>query len=326
MTRTQYIEPALTMLERLRPMTEAAQPQLMTGDDIIPDEIFLLVPVLRARAQQGGLLEGTIVSVVDNVMQFLENMTGGGAAAPAAAAASAPGGPRASMSTNNDVSEAEIDRELAQLVAAIPALGEDFDVLSEQLGLPPAAVSFMRTAGAAGGARGFAKRYLIESIDKKGWDELRAALRDVRQQKPPLQLPHMDLVLQEGSAWNRAVAAVLGCPRVQLSRTQSFFASTVGLSGLVNLWSAAQQRRRQADARDPGHLSAASIEALQLPLNALCPVLEYQGFDDLPGVLSVVSATFTAQSLTRLLSDVSKVHPANKPPLKRGKMDRHFLM
>lgn len=36
--------------------------------------------------------------------------------------------------------------------------------------------------------------------------------------------------------------------------TQSFLASSVGLGDLISLWSAAQQRRKQADAKDPGQV------------------------------------------------------------------------
>ena len=55
------------MLERFRPLTDAAEPLKGAGADFIPDEFFLLLPLLRIRASQGGMLEAVLVSVVDKV-------------------------------------------------------------------------------------------------------------------------------------------------------------------------------------------------------------------------------------------------------------------
>ncbi len=61
------------MLERFRPIAAVADPQL--GTDIIPDEVFLLIPALRARAAKGGILESFIVDIVDRFTAMLQDQT-----------------------------------------------------------------------------------------------------------------------------------------------------------------------------------------------------------------------------------------------------------
>ena len=238
------------MLERFRPLTDAAEPLKGAGAEFIPDEFFLLLPLLRIRAAQGGMVEAVIVSLIDKGLHYVNKMFE--APPPENSAGSV-------QDIQAELTEAEVSREIDQLLAVMPALA-DPDAVISSFGLPSKAAAIARTAIAGGGGSA-SRKWFLEKVDRKGWNALCIALRQVRQEKPPLVI---DEVLRKDSAWNKAAMAVLGCPRIQLSGTQCLLASGAGLGSLVDLWREAQQRRRTADATDPGRLSPAVIAVVKV--------------------------------------------------------------
>ena len=281
------------MLERFKPLTAEAIPH--GGTDIIPDEIFLLIPALRAKAAQGGIIEVVLVSLVDKVAAFLDSWQ------QPANPATKPGAGSGIDAKNlkPELSREEVSALILKLRKAIPELN-DVETLVDNLGLPPKVLSFAQTYLAANGSDPeLVVKWILDNVDKKGWMGLSTALNDACKARRP---PHLNLILQDGTPWNRATLAVLGCPQVQLSRTQVYIAGHVGLGGIVSLWKSAQKFRRSDDARDPGHLSASAANAIKVPLEDICPLQEYNGFDDLHGVLVVERATYVADAMTGLVA------------------------
>lgn len=61
--------------------------------------------------------------------------------------------------------------------------------------------------------------------------------------------PTSELLLEPGSAWNNAAIALLGAPKVVLTWGQGVGLSTMGLSSFVELYHAAQAKRKADTAR-----------------------------------------------------------------------------
>ena len=119
----------LEMLSRFQPLTEAAAPAASGGPSMVPEEVFLLVPVLRIRARQGGLVESVLVEIIDRVEEALNPP---------------PPPPRAELrEAAARVSPAAFDAELQGLLARQPAL-RDVHAVVARCEAPPKAVEIMQ--------------------------------------------------------------------------------------------------------------------------------------------------------------------------------------
>ena len=49
------------MLSRFDPLVEAAAPSKNDGPSFFPEELLLLIPVMRIRAKQGGVVEAVVM-------------------------------------------------------------------------------------------------------------------------------------------------------------------------------------------------------------------------------------------------------------------------
>jgi hypothetical protein len=154
------------------------------------------------------------------------------------------------------VTESELEAQFQQLVEALPEL-KDIDALLDSLGLPPKAVVALRAflAGSEGAAGTGAKQWLLSKLDPRGWQELREAFALIRHER---QLPRLSIVLREGSGWNRAALAVLGCPQVQFSTMQLLGMRALGLKVHAHR----QKRCRFPPSPPPPPLSAGPGSAL----------------------------------------------------------------
>ena len=257
-----YIDPALLMLQRFKPLEAAARP--VDGVEVgtlFPPELLLLLPVLRRKAAEGGAVEGAILSLLDRLLAPQK---------PQLAAVGAAAAQPASASTA--CSEGDALALLQKVVDAVPALADPSAALG-RMGLSAKAESMARAAlagvssssssgGAGEGVRAAAK-WLMATVDERAWTALRPALLDVCAQRPPLRLA---AILDAGSPWNRAARAVLGCPCMRLTTLQGAVAGGVGLGGVVALWREAQAARRapssstgrRSSSRSPGRAAAGS--------------------------------------------------------------------
>jgi hypothetical protein len=284
------------MTERFRPFLEASEPRSVV--EFLPDEFFLIVPILRVKAARGGMIESTIVSFIDKFMNLINQVTGSTSSTPSPSSSETVPSPNSNTSTEPikfHLSELQIENELKRLKQAIPKLN-NLDDLIDELGYPSKVSSFIRTL-LAGGASESANRWLINILDEQGWKELKDAIEVIIQEG---SIPHLDNVLTQDSGWNKAACALLGCPKVQISRFQQIFLSSSGLGGIVKLWSDSQERRRKQIIS--GHpLTSPPKEVLQVH-DVLCPVkrveMEVSDIVDIPNVLSVISANYLVKSLT----------------------------
>lgn len=306
-----YVEPAITMLERFRPLAGASRPITDAGDAaLLPSELFLLEPAIRARAAKGGAMEAALIGLLDKMYdsgKATQAGSGGkkpGAPAPASGSAS----PDASGSEAG-VTVEEVSALLAGLRLAIPVLN-DPEATVDGMGLPGRAASLARTALVGGGADGDKLAILLAGIlDRRGWEALTAAAPAVHSAGEP---PTLAAMSTPGSPWSRFASAVLGCPAVQLTRMQVMVMDGMGMGGLTQLWAAAQVTRKKTAAQVAAGGGTSSAATAQVPrgvlraLDFLCPLRSYEGpAADISGVLSIVSASIEARSLTKLLADVS---------------------
>ncbi len=123
------VDSYLEMLSRFQPLTEASSPASGSGPSMVPDEIFLLIPVLRIRAKQGGLVESVLVEVIDRVDEALNPP--------------APPARPVLLETAAPVSGAAFDAELARLLARLPGL-RDVPAVVAQCGAPPKALEILQ--------------------------------------------------------------------------------------------------------------------------------------------------------------------------------------
>lgn len=195
--------------------------QVWGGEDaasfeaLIPSEIFLLEPALRARAREGGVLERALVAAWDRFVPPPEAAAGSAAPLPApppssqneGAAPAASGSARLvqvhdtapAPATGGAVSRAELLAVWSELCAAFPGLRDDPHTFLGTLGLPPQALYAARGALAGGGAGAMQAALRIFEPDRTGWAEVRAAVRALCACPPPLPPPTMQSLLAPGS-------------------------------------------------------------------------------------------------------------------------------
>jgi FAD/FMN-containing dehydrogenase/SAM-dependent methyltransferase len=294
-----YVEPALVMLARFRPLAAVAQPVTDSRRDLLfPSELFLLEPALRRRAAEGAGVEAAIVALLDRlaaVMAESQAALGGSSGAANEGVPPVAGAP----------SEDDVAALLERVCAAVPLLRDAGGTLAA-MGLPPKAEAMARAALAAGTTGSdvrAAARALAQRLDERGWAELQAAALRIMAER---RAPHLSLLLQRGGAWCDAATAVLGCPRVgSLTQLQAALAAGVGLGGLVAL----AEEAREARGRNGSVATSAAAEvvpqaaAVARALLPLCPIVTYTGpLKDIAGVFHVESARMEARSLTGLLA------------------------
>lgn len=103
-----------------------------------------------------------------------------------------------------------------------------------------------------------AASWLAGRLDDHSWEELQAALLALERCEPPLAL-HMDLILNKRGTssngagnsgtnpWHRAVVAILGSTKLQVTQAQRWYASVAGYGELIELVDIAKEVRAAQD-------------------------------------------------------------------------------
>lgn len=290
-----YVGPTLMMLARFEPLTEAATPNTNFSESYVPEELFLLLQVLRSRSKQGGIFELAIISIIDRIAGKFTAKKEEDAKltkVDSNAAISDQASPSA-LAEASEMPEAEVRAEMALLLETFPEL-QDLHAIIRGLGLAGSASNLICSMSPAVGDVDSFTRWATTKLDKYCWTQLKEGFRAARLEK---KLPTMDLIKHTGSGWNRVMLAILSSPNIQISRSNSFMASCVGLGDIVTLWNKAQEARQKSATSKPSNRLPSPATAT---LDELCPVLHYEGKGELTGVLHVVSARFVKKSLTRI--------------------------
>ncbi|GAM26439.1 hypothetical protein SAMD00019534_096140 [Acytostelium subglobosum LB1] len=293
----QYVNPFLTILERFDPLTEAAIPQANTSDNIVPDELFLLVHVLRARAKKGGgIFETAIIGIIDQLVGFKNEVI----AEVTDVINQQPAQLPPALSLLDDAHLKEIKDEVHLLFQTMPELA-NLEHVVKNVGLSARATNLIGTLLPNEFDQQTLARWISEKLDVPAWVALKSAMIDVRSQK---NLPTMDLIKLKGSPWNRAISTIMGAPSVQFTGYQETMAGWVGLGDVITLWRKAQKKatkRRNSTASMGTALSQEMLEHLE----KISPLAKYEGkATRLDNVLYIVSASFKHYSLTKLLNSV----------------------
>jgi FAD/FMN-containing dehydrogenase/SAM-dependent methyltransferase len=292
-----YVGPALMMLARFEPLTEAAVPNTDFAGSYVPEELFLLLQVLRSRSQQGGIFELAIISIIDRISRKFLDKKEEKPKLPrpdSSASVSEDASPSA-IAEASEISEAEVRAEITLLLQTYPQLADLHQVI-RGLGLASSATSLMISMAPTGGSVDSFTAGILKKLDKTSWVAFKEGIRTARQEG---KLPTMEALNTPGNGWNRLMMGYLSSPHIQISRTQSFMASAVGLGDLVSLWNKAQAQRTKTSKQQPGNrLPSPAVQTL----DEICPVRHYEGKGLLEGVLHVVSARFVKKSLTRFFN------------------------
>lgn len=306
-----YVDSAFNSVFRFKQLLETAKPMKLHGSELIADEFFLIIPALRAKAAKGGMVEGFIVGLVDSVWIPIQNAIANMAQKQGEKAKEQPHNNGSSSGDDVGFSKEELDTDLDELFLAIPEL-TDVDLIIDGLGISKSAGGWIKSyvnSPSFVGPDGSVD--VKENVRKFMWEKL--PLETVEQIKPLLQrlkneqqLPTLKLLLERGSAWNRLAMIVLGRPEVEISRVQSFLASSVGLGNFVELWVMAQNERKTKE-NLALRITKKRVRSEMHSLDELCRIesVEYQCGNSLPspvptGVLEVLKADYTVNSLTGL--------------------------
>jgi len=296
-----YVSPALMMLARFEPLAEAAVPNSDFAGSYLPEELFLLIKVLRSRSQQGGIFELAIISIVDRIAGMFLDMQKKEEEVEVAkrtqlpkadsSASVAEDASPSAIAEASEIPETEVRSEMDALLHQFPEIADVHQVI-RGLGLSGSATSLMISLSPSGGSVEAFTKWVLMKLDKDSWTAFRDGLKAVRTNGT---LPTMEMMSTADSPWNRTMLGLLSSPHIQLSRTHSFMATAVGLGDLVSLWNKAQTMRlKQISAKPSNRLPSPATRTL----DEICPILHYEGKGVIEGVLHVVSARFVKKSLT----------------------------
>ena len=346
-----YVAPALMMLSRFEPLTDAAIPNPDFAESYLPEEIFLLVQLIRTKSKKGGVLELAIISIIDRVMGFaLGKKKKQDNAAASASASNSPATPKASSSnpvpqlphSSSDVSlassaaspsalaqaadipENEVRSELNRLFAAYPELSDLKSVINN-LGLSSNAAGLLNGMAPSESSPETFTKFVLTKLDKHAWNLLKDGIdRTVKEKR----LPTMDLIKSPTSGWNRIFLGIFSAPSIQMSGTQRFMAKCAGLGDIVDIWSKAQEaRQKQASSGTQTKPNNQLPRPAAVLLDQVCPTTTYEGNGVIEGVLSIVSARYEKKSVTRIFKEKQEdVTDAAKLALqKNGRLDTNDI-
>lgn len=349
-----YLAPALMMLARFEPLTDAAVPNPDFAESYLPEEVYLIVQALRVRAKQGRTLELAIISVLDRVLKkFMKEDKPKKDSKPLPASAHAQSSSSSSSSASSsaslprvgsendladieqaspsalaaaaEISEDEVRNELKRLFEAYPPLSDLKKVISE-LGLSKNAASLLSGMAPQESTPETFTKFVLTKLDKYSWNIMREGLIQVRKNAEPL--PTMDLINSASSGWHKVLSGIFSSSSIQFTGTQRFMAKYAGLGDIINIWSEAQEKREKAKAAADASGSKRANNRLPTPavnvLSDLCPLEIYEGpATVLEGILSIASVRFVKASMTKLFNDKTEdvTESAKMALQKDGKLD-----
>lgn len=319
-----YVAPALMMLSRFEPLTDAAVPNPDFAESYLPEEIYLLVQLIRARSKQGGIIELAIISIIDKVLDvFLGKKKKDKkevAASPNTNPKSSPSVASSSSSLPRNESDAnlagsaspsalaeaaeipedEVTNELKLLFETYPEL-YDLKTVIANLGLSANAASLLNGMAPSESSPERFTTFVLTKLDKYSWNLMKDGIIRVRKDR---KLPTMELINSPVSGWNRLFLGIFSSPSIQLSASQRFMAKMAGLGDIVNIWNLAQETRQKQAASGSQEKPSNRLPTPAANLLAdICPAVIYEGKKSvLTNVLSVVSARWEKSSVTRLFN------------------------
>ncbi|KYQ88882.1 hypothetical protein DLAC_10691 [Tieghemostelium lacteum] len=292
-----YVNPMLTMLERFEPLAEAAIPKINTAVNIIPDELFLLIDVLRARSKKStSIVETALVGIIDQIIGLKDEVI----------AEVKQQETRPSDILSNSLTDSqnlkEIREEFSMILRDIPAFYDIPKVISE-IGIPERGSKLILGLLPDEPSIESFTKWVTDKLDTQSWGELKRAFQDIRALK---QLPHIDLMKIEGSPWNRAASAILSSKTIQFSATQQKMAGWVGLGDIVQIWSKAQSKNKKSSTSLNNNNNNVELPKPVLDvLDQISPIQVYEGKAKvLTNVMCIVKAEHIHGSITRMLKDV----------------------
>jgi len=298
-----YVNPILIMLERFEPYAEAAIPKINTAVNLIPDELFLLIDILRARSKKNAssLVETAIVGIIDQLIGLKDEIK-----AEVQATESRPQD-QITKSLRDEAQLNEIRQEFGLMLRDIPEFWDIPNVI-RNIGIPSRGSELILGLLPSTPSIEAFTQWVADKLDKDSWKELKEAFGEIRNLK---QVPHIDLMKQTGSPWNRAVSAILSSKTIQFSSTQVMMAGWVGLDEIVQIWSKSQENRKKKELNNNNNNNVGSSNNSNLSkpiievLDNLCPIKTYKGKSiELKNIMCVVSAKHIHRSMTGLFNDV----------------------
>ncbi|KAF2073892.1 hypothetical protein CYY_004780 [Polysphondylium violaceum] len=299
-----YVNPMLIMLERFEPYAEAAIPKINTAVNLIPDELFLLIDILRARSKKNAssLVETAIVGIIDQLIGLKDEIQ-----AEVQSTESRPQD-QLTKSLRDESQLNEIRQEFGLMLRDIPEFW-DIPQVIRNIGIPSRGSELILGILPSQPSIEAFTQWVADKLDKDSWKELKEAFGDIRKEK---QVPHIDLMKTVGSPWNRAASAILSSKSIQFTSTQVMMAGWVGLDDLVSIWSKSQEARKKNDLNNNNNGNnggKSNVKQLSKPilevLDTLCPIKSYKGKSiELKNVMCVVSAKHIHNSMTGLFNSV----------------------
>lgn len=332
-----YVAPALQMLARFEPLTDAAVPNPDFAESYLPEELFLLVQLIRTRSKQGGIIELAIISIIDRVMGVVSGkkkeepkplsstpnspLTTGKKSKKNSgsndASSSSPALPRvesnaslgesiaspSALAEAAEIPEDEVTNELNLLFEAYPEL-RDIKKVIGNLGLSANAAGILNGMAPAESSPEKFTQFVLTKLDKYAWGIMKDGL--IRSRKEG-KLPTMEMVNSPKSGWNRLFLGIFSSPSITFTGTQKFMAKCAGLGDIVNIWSLAQEMRQKHQSSSSG---AQQKPSNRLPTPAancfadVCPQVVYEGSGSKPltNVLAIDSAFYERRSLTGIFN------------------------
>lgn len=253
-------------ISKFEPMLKEVQLQDTAGTDLVPPELFLIVPALEKKFKAGhassfeqlayGIATDIQRMVTVNVEDTLDTCS-----------------PEEELQMPSRT-VADVEMALEELIDAIQGLLNGHDIV-DGLQLPMYASNavssilsgYMDSEGEPALPR--LAHTLHLRLDEQAWAELQVALADVASAQDMPTIEKLTANYDQPNVrhpWCSAALALFGSPLVTFSRSQSLQASFIGLGSIVRLWKFAQDQRLAANrAGRKGNGIASALGDLQEP-------------------------------------------------------------
>ena len=288
-----YTKEITTWLERFRPFLESTTSVDM---DFVPPELLLIIPALNKRVQRGvasplemaaaGIIQDIksafVMETKEPIKQFTNKQTG--------------------------FQREQVFKQFNLLLDAVPALKEV--TILDTIKVPTLAHRFLKSFWITSSSIGESKLkpavdWVMQNLDQQAWIQLESALEDIIKTKtmPPSWKKIVACAAgkkknhrEAAVLWAKALSAVLGSPLVYFTTTIAFQLKLLGLAGIDEAWSRAQEAR--------GSQPSPSFD-FQLEASELIVEMEENAFFDIENVSQIVQATYGYSSLTSSPVDVT---------------------
>lgn len=326
----QVINPLRTMISKFQPILDSSIVDGAASVELIPPEVFLLVPALLQKVKRGKASAGEMVAIslikdfglaigVDNKEENDEINS----RSPAKDLLKKT--PEVSKQLELEVSQEEVQEVINKVVAAIPDLGLPWKIKLRKFGIGKTALrTLLEILGGMDTQAEFSYA-LANYLDLKSWSKLKTALFKAEEQK---LFPHIGMITEYhvDNPWREAMMALLSSSRVELKKRAMLGLSWVGLGVIPTMYKAAQAMRREEEAKqDVNYLDGVMNEKVLSASRWLdhsdvrTVVLDANNLYDLTEVDEIISAFYGQKSLTASMDDITEKF--TKFYLKNGRLN-----